>query len=475
MTLLEQLRQRTPDHWLVGQDSQRFLALAEALAEEFAGKPAASILIADADPVRFLAGFLAAQGTAQRVFLGNPHWGTTEWQQALALAQPDLVWGDCPDFSHSTDQRRVKLPIGSASAVPCGRSTPGLILIPTGGSSGTLRFAMHRCHTLAAAVEGFQRYFQVTAVNSICVLPLYHVSGLMQALRSLLSGGKFWLTSCKALSANPELRIDPSNWFLSLVPTQLQGLLDQPGLAEWLVRCQTVFLGGAPSWPDLLARARARQIPLAPCYGMTETAAQIAALKPAEFLAGNPTVGQVLPHARVTLLDEQGQSVAPGVPGQVHIAAQSLALGYYPEPWGNDSPGLPSGERGLPTDDVGVLDNQGYLTLVGRLSNNIITGGEKVYPAEVEGAIRATRQVIDVAVLGMPDPYWGQCVTAVYVPADSTPEVPEIEAVLEKNLARFKRPKLWVPVAALPRNAQGKLNRQTLETLVTQWRQTHGV
>jgi O-succinylbenzoic acid--CoA ligase len=485
---LERLRQRKLNPWLVGRDSPTFLSLTEALAQEFTAvnraRGLSSILIADPDPIRFLAGFLAAQATTPRVFLGNPQWGMAEWQQALAIARPDRMWGngfpmDVPAESRSfSGDEALADRCGNPSQdpLPPADSSNGLILIPSGGSSGRVQFVMHRWHTLAAAVEGFQQHFQVTTVNSLCVLPLHHVSGLMQGMRSLLTGGKLWLTDFKTLKASMNLLTDPSGWVLSLVPTQLQALLDNPALAQWLAQFQTVFLGGAPTWPDLLGRARAHQIPLAPCYGMTETAAQIAALKPAEFLAGNPSVGKILPHAQVALMDTQGQPVARGLPGQIQIRADSLALGYYPDGRFHHASGCQPVKPGLfLTDDVGYLDDQGYLTLVGRLSDKIITGGENVFPAEVEAAIRATHLVTDVAVLGMPDPYWGQRVTAVYVPRQVTLVASDLAVALQNRIARFKHPKRWVSVAALPRNAQGKLNRKTLEGIVTRWQQTQDV
>ncbi len=476
MITLELLKKRTRDNWLAGQDSQSFLALTQEFTAANETIKGQSILIAESDPIRFLAGFIAAQATTQRVFLGNPHWGATEWQQALTIVQPDRVWGNCSYFKNNDFQNNA-IDRGSWQS-PQDQSVPPaerLILIPTGGSSGTVRFVMHRWETLAAAVTGFQQYFQLATVNSICVLPLYHTSGLMQFMRSFLSGGSLWLTPFKALKAGQETPVDPSDWFISLVPTQLQALLEQPSLVQWLARCKTVLIGGAPSWPELLTQARSQHIPLAPCYGMTETAAQIAALKPKQFLAGYQNVGQVLPHAQVTIVDDRGQPVAPGTIGQVQIAADSLALGYYPSGWSNSCSIENQGNANFKTDDAGYLDDQGYLTLVGRLSNKIITGGENVFPAEVESAIWATHLVADVAVLGMPDPYWGQCVTAVYAPRLSTLSSQDICAALQDKIARFKQPKVWVPVESLPRNAQGKLNRQTLQAIAIQWIQEHGV
>jgi O-succinylbenzoic acid--CoA ligase len=481
VNVLDLLKKRTQHNWLVGQDAQAFLTLTETLAQEFATakktNQGRAILLAEPDPIRFLAGFLAAHSTYPQVFLGNPQWGMVEWQQALAIAQPDQIWGNCAKPQSAAQS----IDLGETPSSPNPSNYPdNLILIPTGGSSGTIRFVMHRWDTMAAAAYGLQHYFQIATVNSLCVLPLYHVSGLMQFMRSFLSGGKLQVMTFKALKTGQALPVNPSDWFISLVPTQLQALLTQSALPQWLRQCKAIFLGGAPSWPQLLDQARAKRLPLAPCYGSTETAAQITTLKPTDFLAGNQSVGQLLPHAQVTIADDQGQSVAAGTLGQVQIVAESLALGYYPHGWSGQWGEQPSTERltsptVFKTDDAGYLDDQGYLTLVGRLRNKIITGGENVFPAEVEAAIRATGLVTDVAVLGMPDSYWGQCVTAIYVPHTPTLVAEDICAALQDTIARFKRPKLWVPVENLPRNAQGKLNQQILQTTVNQWKQNHGL
>lgn len=476
MLPLELLRQRTSDHWLVGQDSHAFLSQVDQLIDDFTSVDRGSdkstgrrsILIAESDPIRFLAGFLAAQSTFQSVFLGNPSWGETEWQQALALAQPDQLWGDgCEHFSS---------PFSPSHSQVTPPDEP-LILIPTGGSSGKIKFVMHRWGTLAAAVEGFQGYFQVSAVNSICVLPLYHVSGLMQFMRSFLTGGELQILSFKQLKNGPGTLSNPSDWFISLVPTQLQALLAKPRLAKWLARCKTVFVGGAPSWPDLLTLARSKHIPLSLCYGMTETAAQVVALKPQDFLAGHSSAGQVLPHAQVDLMDDQGMPVPVGTIGQVQIAAESLALGYYPTRWAEtrwtDPQAIAKATQStilFQTDDSAYLDDQGYLTLVGRLSHKIITGGENVFPAEIEAAIRATGLVTDVVVVGLPDSYWGQCVTAIYVPCSPAISFQKLVHALQNKMTRYKHPKIGIPIDKLPRNSQGKLNYQTLLAIAREGR-----
>ena len=243
-TPLNLLRKRTPDNWLVGQNAQAFLSLTEALAQHFSAFTPQKILIADPDPLRFLAGFIAACSTVPQVFLGNAAWGTSEWRQALALVKPDWVWGNCLPLPTRSPSRR------SPSQSRVSDHTDHLIMIPTGGSSGNLRFAMHSWKTLTASVEGFRQYFQLTAVNSICVLPLYHVSGLMQFMRSLLSGGRFLILPFAELKVGDGCTVAPAEFFISLVPTQLKYLLDDATLAGWLSQCKTVLLGGRPVGPS---------------------------------------------------------------------------------------------------------------------------------------------------------------------------------------------------------------------------------
>ncbi|MBD1945790.1 hypothetical protein H6F50_26135, partial [Coleofasciculus sp. FACHB-712] len=124
-------------------------------------------------------------------------------------------------------------------------------------------------------------------------------------------------------------------------------------------------------------------------------------------------------------------------------------------------------------DDLGFIDEQGNLNIIGRSSNKIITGGENVFPSEVEAAIQATGLVADVCVIGLPDSHWGQIVTAVYVPSKSDISTYTLQIEIEDKLSKFKRPKYWVPVETLPRNTQGKVNREQLQriayTRVFEW------
>jgi len=498
---LQKLSNSPQNNWLIsaGENSGRshssdnFLSLAQNYYQELnpfiAQNLTPKILINDRNPVRFLAKFLATTAAELPVFLGNPQWGIQEEQQAEKLVQPNFIWTD------------KLLPTTNAIL----ELQPSRIMIPTGGSFGVVKFAMHTWQTLSASVTGLQSYFQISVINSFCILPVYHVSGLMQFMRSLLTGGKLVITTSKYLESGINLAIDPQDFFISLVPTQLQKLLANPATSTWLSQFQAVFLGGAAPWQALLDQARKLQIPLALTYGMTETASQIATLKPQDFLAGNNTCGQVLPHAQIFIqvpllkgdlggshLVDTDNTKATNT-GAIAIQSSSLALGYYPNLW-EKNPNFEIFE----TDDLGYLDTQGYLSIIGRRSLMIVTGGEKVFPPEVEAVILATKLVQDICVLGLPDLYWGEIVAAFYVPINSAmnsqvnlelnlelnlksnldvatelnsqvnlklnlEEIEEaIAAHLTNHLAKYKHPKIWLCVEKLPRNSQGKINYQHL-------------
>jgi O-succinylbenzoic acid--CoA ligase len=514
------LKQRAGDDWLIGYDSQDFFALANQVLSDLERRSSAAqpptILLAERNPLKFLAYFIAACSTNCSILLANPDWGNSEWQQVFELVQPNLIWGDegmrkwrngGAGAEKEVELEKVEgensFPLSPSQFPPASSKvqtsfTPSSfstshILIPTGGTSGKIRFAIHTWETLMASVQGFQQYFGLSQINSFCLLPLYHVSGLMQFLRSFTSNGKLVILPFKAVEAGEQSRVDPNEFFLSLVPTQLQRLLSNPAHphpqlnnsspstshpSSWLSRFHTVLLGGAPAWPELLETARQHQIRLAPTYGMTETASQIVTLKPDDFLKGKTGCGQVLPHAQVTICSPSGEVLNSNQIGIVTIGTKSLCQGYCPSGHGlraaRSSPtALPERSLdaqfqglGFQPDDLGYFDAQGYLHIVGRGSNKIITGGENVFPTEVEAAIRETGLVSDVCVIGVNDRQWGEAISAIYVPIDPSVSPAALQTALANKLSRFKYPKHWVVAEKLPRNAQGKINRQQIETMI---------
>jgi o-succinylbenzoate---CoA ligase len=388
--------------WLINGDRSHLLTLLDLQKQQIQYQP--HHIIATGDINRFIVEFFAAVSLGVPVFLTDPRWGEVEQQQLT-----DLV----------------------AQGIPI----PGTIMIPTGGTSGQLKLAIHNPATLSAAVQGFQEFYDVAEINSHCLLPLHHVSGLMQLWRSITTNGHF--------TTNQEV---PGS-FISLVPTQLQRWL--PSRSDWLRSFRAVIVGGAPAAAHLLAEARTAQIPLSPSYGATETAAMVAALPVADFFAGSVSCGQPLPHAQL--------QIQP-VTGRIEIKSRSLMLGYYPN--------LRAPQEYWLTDDLGKFDQQGNLQIVGRESQKIISGGEKIFPEQVEAAILATGLVTDVCVIGVPDAEWGDRVVACYVGAvDSL----VLQTAVAARLAGFKRPKAWFALPEIPRNSQGKIDQKRLRQQINPW------
>jgi O-succinylbenzoic acid--CoA ligase len=433
--------------WLHTEDSDRWYELTTNKIEELLvlkkqldRQPI--VWLAESKPIEFITGFLAAITVDVNLFLCNPHWQQSEWQQVLQLTRSDLIWAEATVKSQINSLQNTGISIQQLAN--------SLIMIPTGGTSGNIRFAMHTLSSLMAAVRGFKTYFQSTNINSYCVLPLFHVSGLMQLLRSWFTQGELVILPYSDLRQGKKTVVNYPEYFISLVPTQLQFLLQTE--ASWLSQFKTVLLGGAPASQLLLERARELNIALAPTYGMTETASQVATLKPEDFLGGKNNSGRVLPHAQLYIQQEQPTATF----GTISLKADSLCLGYYPQCF--------ESKQLFITDDLGYFDAQGYLHLVGRNSQKIITGGENVFPAEVEAAILATQLVKDVCVIGLPDSQWGQIVTAIYIPIVESCTEDSIASQLK--LSKYKHPKRWIRVSHLPRNDRGKIDFDRIMAIV---------
>ncbi|BAQ61492.1 O-succinylbenzoic acid--CoA ligase [Geminocystis sp. NIES-3708] len=381
------------------------------------------IFIAETEHSKFISAFFASIITNSCVFLINSHWQSNEWEQINNIVKPDIIFGN---INYNFSSFKQKSP-----------SFTG-IMIPTGGTSGKIKFAIHTWATLTASAIGFYQYFENLPINSYCCLPLYHVSGLMQVIRSFISQGKLVINSFQNLKNNLDIIEDYQDYFISLVPTQLQFFLDNN--PQYLSQFKTVLVGGASVYPHQILLANKYNIPLALTYGMTETASGISILKPKENRENNYNTGQILPHAQVIINDNKSDIIK--------IKSTSLFKGYYPYFQNIDI---------WTTDDIGYIDQEGNLWILGRNSQKIITGGENVFPLEIESVILATKLVKDVHIIGKKDDYWGEVITAFYVPINNSIKNEDIKVKLVSQIAKYKIPKIWQKVSQIPRNSQGKI------------------
>ncbi len=321
-----------------------------------------------------------------------------------------------------------------ASGVPVDEGVA--LVVHTSGTGSVPKLVQFDRAAIDAAVASSALSLEATPHDRwLCCLPLSHVGGLLVLLRAVLLGAP--------VTVHP--RFDPTAVgaerdaaFVSLVPTMLGRLLDA-GID--LSHFRAMLVGGAALADRLSERAQAVDASVIETYGLTESCGGI-------VYAGRP-----LPGTEVRIDPEGG----------IQLRGPTLMLGYRGDPGGTDRAFTSDGW--LRAGDAGRIDGDGRLHVVGRLDDLINSGGEKVWPNEVEAALRDHPGVVDVAVVGRPDPEWGQRVVAFVVPTDpgSPPTLEELRNHAVRTIPRHKAPREMVLVAdALPRTSSGKVRRAAL-------------
>ena len=335
---------------------------------------------------------------------------------------------------------------------------PAAILF-TSGTSGVPKPAVLTAANLDASARA-SRACLVTGPDDrwLCCLPLFHVGGLSILVRAACDGAAVIVQrgfdSGAVSRAIDEARVTR----VSLVPTTLKRLLDARDDRPPPETLRLVLLGGAAASPKLLRRAAAAGFPVRASYGLTETASQIATAG-----AGDPAdgaVGRALPGSEVRIADPGGGPVAPGAEGEIQVRGPTVFQGYL-----GDEPATARAFAGgwFRTGDIGRIEADGRLRVLDRRSDLIVSGGENVYPAEVEAALLTHPGVSEVAVWRRPDDDLGHRVVAWVVPDGSAAPSPEsLRRHCEATLAGYKKPREFCLVAELPRNAMGKVVRAGL-------------
>jgi o-succinylbenzoate---CoA ligase len=334
------------------------------------------------------------------------------------------------------------------------------VILPTSGTSGTPKLACLSWPAIAAsALASAERLGDAAHGRWLCCLPLYHVGGLSLLWRSVVLGGPVRLLPRFDAAAVVEELARGDIAGLSLVPTMLRRLLAAWGERAAPAGLRAVLLGGAAADPELVDRALACGWPLCPTYGLTEAASQVATAAPPGPGARQPEPMRALPGTDLRIALD-GRDAAPGEAGEILARGPTLMTGYLGDPAAS-ARALEGGW--LHTGDIGVLDADGGLSVLDRRDDLIVSGGENVYPAEVEAVLLAHPQVADAGVMGVPDPDLGARVEAWIVPAPGvTLDDVSLDAHCRARLAGHKRPRGWHLVEALPRNAAGKLLRRRL-------------
>jgi acyl-CoA synthetase (AMP-forming)/AMP-acid ligase II len=292
-------------------------------------------------------------------------------------------------------------------------------------------------------------------------VPLFHVGGLSFLLHCVHLGMVLAIPPRWEAEAVLTLieRERVAHFFA--VPVMLADLLDTPGFNPERVKSIRWVMGGGAPVPVLLIRRFAEMgIPLLQTMGATETCGPGLVVDAANALRKAGSVGRGFFHTELRLINEAGIAPEIGALGEIQMRARHIADGYWNNPEATKQSFLPDGW--FRTGDIGLMDVEGFVTLVDRARNKIITGGENVYPAEIERCLADLPGVRDVAVVGLSDPRWGEVVVAVIVAEGAPPTLKMIKAACVGRLAGYKHPRRMVLHPELPRNATGKLLRMRL-------------
>ncbi|MBD2186564.1 o-succinylbenzoate--CoA ligase [Pseudanabaena mucicola] len=294
--------------------------------------------------------------------------------------------------------------------------------------------------------------------NWLLCMPLFHVGGLAIAWRSVINGTTLTLLprfdEQMVLDAIAECRVT----IISLVPTMLIRLLQHD---QWqnLQQLRAILLGGAPVSDELIERCQQLNLPIMPTYGMTETASQITTLSPDQVAtklgsSGLPLLGNRI---RIVDIDNPQQEMSQGKIGQILVQGASVMSGYL-----NHRQPDAIQDGWLYTGDLGYLDAEGYLYVVSRRNDLIISGGENIYPHEIETILLSHPAISEACVVGICDRDWGESVAAVIVSSEDLSLAAVRTFCEQKSLARYKLPKLVSVWKSLPKTASGKLLRQEI-------------
>ena len=420
--------------WLLLRKFDYYTELFDGLRSRLGRTP--SVVIAEQDSLSFLLAFLAGVACQCRLVLVNQTWSRRQIEQVSCFLTVDEIIGN------------IIWPVGDTlwqSDIDISAS----ILLPTGGSGGRLRFAIHQWQHVLCVVEGYTQFWKTVELNTVNVLPLYHAGGLVPVLRSFVRGGKLVLGDWKGMHRDGIFPEIPKRGHLSIVPAQLQRLLAFEGGAQWLRRFEAVLIGGAASPDALLAQAIKLQIPIVRAYGMTEALGTVA-LQICHSLSDLEKSATVLPHLEARVVDSE-----------IQLRGEGLFEGYLP--------GELHSREWFASGDFGEMDSSNRIRVKGRKDRMIISGGENIDPVTIESAILQQGLAQQALVLGIDDPKWGQRVVAFLVGVGASVTATSLIERIGNEVPRYAIPKQWIFVDALPLTETGKMHHLRLEqTLLKQ-------
>lgn len=395
-------------------------------------------------------------------------------EPALVLASDELA-----ELLASRDVKPVRL--GTLDALPAAERSdrraeadaPALILY-TSGTTGQPKGAVlsHRALGYSARIAPFAWGFDAGSVNLVA-MPMFHIGGIGYGMMALTQGGQTVLMrdSDPALLLAAMDRYQVTHAFF--VPTVIQRLVELVEAGATPPRpLKLLVYGAAPIGEKLLRRAIAAfGCGFSHAYGMTESAGTIVSLPATDHDPDGPNAerlrscGRAFPWVEIALVDPaSSRAVSEGEIGEIRIRSPMLMDGYWRKP--AETAAALDAEGWFHSGDAATRDADGYLFIRDRYKDMIVSGGENIYPAEIEHVLQAHPDVAEIVVIGVPHPKWGETPQACVVPAPgATIDEAALIAFARQHLARYKCPTSVRVLEALPRNASGKVVKQELRVL----------
>jgi fatty-acyl-CoA synthase len=394
----------------------------------------------------------------------------------VADAEPHLVLGDAllgaagldgldiEDFAAATEE------LDPLPARAIDEDAPSLILY-TSGTSGRPKGVLLSERNIWQTGLNFSLLGRVTHESVVlCDSPMFHVIGLVTNIRPVLMRGGAFLVSDGFVPARTLARLaDPAlgvtHYFC--VPQMSAMLRADPAFdPAKLQKLTAIFSGGAPLAADAISAWAQDGVAMANGFGMTENGTLTCMPLELPIILENPgAAGVAPPGVELRVVDEAGEACPPGVAGELLVKGPNQSAGYWRRP--ADTAAAFTADGWFRSGDIARLDANGLLWLVDRKKDMFISGGENVYPAEIEGALAAFPGLAECAVIGIPDERWGEVGHLIVVPqAERVIAEEEVRAYLEPRLARYKLPKYVSVMEALPRNGAGKLVKARLREMV---------
>lgn len=403
----------------------------------------------------------------------NHRLSPAEWAALLQDCRPVKLLHDTP----LADAARALAP-GLALHVDelplNGRRTTGhrgthdhpALLVYTSGTTGAPKGAVHTQGQLLANMAIAAQVQQLHERDVVLtVLPLFHVGGLcIQSLPALSVGAQVVLHSRFDAGATLRSLREHRPTLTLQVPATLQALTRH---ADWagtdLTRLRAIWAGSSLLPASLIEICHERGVPVCNVYGSTETGPFSIALPPDHARSHLGSCGWPAPGVTVSLRHPDGAPVEPGEVGEVWVRAPNVVQSYWPDLPACDADGF------FHSGDLAQQAADGSFTVVGRAKDMLISGGENIYPAEIENLLVQHPMVVECAVVGQDDARWGEVVVAVVVLHDGADAQwePALQGFLDGRLARYKWPRRWQRVDTLPKTALGKVQKPAVKALLT--------